>query len=126
VQRELREGARRPFNYWLRVAGATAGALLLYVVHQSASGNQAAQGLQLFTSLHLLLLALILVMVPAMSADCIAREKREDTLGLLFLTPLTAMGIVAARAHQKGKIRSATRPAAMKVIQKTLRCMRLV
>lgn len=33
------------------------------------------------------------------------------------------MGIVAARAHQKGKIRSATRPAAMKVIQKTLRCM---
>ena len=97
VQRELREGARRPFNYWLRVAGATAGALLLYVVHQSASGNQAAQGLQLFTSLHLLLLALILVMVPAMSADCIAREKREDTLGLLFLTPLTAMGIVAGK-----------------------------
>ena len=33
------------------------------------------------------------------------------------------MGIVAKSAHQKGKTRSATRPAAMKVIQKTLRCM---
>jgi len=33
------------------------------------------------------------------------------------------MGMVAARAHQKGKTKSATRPAAMKVIQKTLRCM---
>jgi ABC-type transport system involved in multi-copper enzyme maturation permease subunit len=97
VQRELREGARRPFNYWLRVAGATAGVLLLYSIHSSAGGNQAAEGLQLFTSLHVLLLALICCMVPAMSADCIARETREGTLGLLFLTPLTAMGIVLGK-----------------------------
>ena len=97
IQRELREGARRPFNYWLRVAGASAGVLLLYSINKSAGGNQAVGGLQLFTGLHEMLLALICVMVPAMSADCVAREKREGTLGLLFLTPLTAMGIVAGK-----------------------------
>jgi ABC-type Na+ efflux pump permease subunit len=97
VQRELREGARRPFNYWLRVAGAAAGVALLYVINQSENGDQAAEGLRLFTGLHEMLLALICVMVPAMSADCITREKREGTLGLLFLTPLTAMGIVAGK-----------------------------
>ena len=32
-----------------------------------------------------------------MSADCISRETREGTLGLLFLTPLTAMGIVIGK-----------------------------
>jgi len=97
VQRELREGARRPFNYWLRVAGAAAGVALLYVINQSENGDQATEGLRLFTGLHEMLLALICVMVPAMSADCIAREKREGTLGLLFLTPLTAMGIVVGK-----------------------------
>jgi ABC-type transport system involved in multi-copper enzyme maturation permease subunit len=97
VQRELREGARRPFNYWLRVAGAAAGVALLYIINQSENGNQATEGLRLFTGLHEMLLALICVMVPAMSADCIAREKREGTLGLLFLTPLTAMRIVVGK-----------------------------
>ena len=97
VQRELREGARRPFNYWLRVAGATAAVLLLYSINQSAGGNQAAEGLRLFTGLHEMLLVLICLMVPAMSADCIAREAREGTLGLLFLTPLTAMGVVVGK-----------------------------
>ena len=97
VRRELREGARRPFNYWLRVAGAAAGVAMLCVIHQSSDGNQAADGLRLFTGLHGMLLVLICVMVPAMSADCIAREKREGTLGLLFLTPLTPMGVVVGK-----------------------------
>ena len=98
VQRELREGARRPFNYWLRVAGAAAGVFLLCVVHYGGDGNPASDGLRLFTGLHEMLLALICVMVPAMSADCIAREKREGTLGLLFLTPLKPMGVVAGKS----------------------------
>ena len=55
------------------------------------------EGLRLFTGLHEMLLVLICVMVPAMSADCIASEKREGTLGLLFLTPLTAMGVVVGK-----------------------------
>jgi ABC-type Na+ efflux pump permease subunit len=39
----------------------------------------------------------ICLAVPAMAADSIAREKREGTLGLLFLTPLSATGIVLGK-----------------------------
>jgi len=76
------------------VAGAAAGVLLLYTLSQGVDRNRAAVGLRLFVGLHEMLLLLICVLVPAMSADCIARENREGTLGLLFLTPLTPMGIV--------------------------------
>jgi ABC-type transport system involved in multi-copper enzyme maturation permease subunit len=98
VQRELREGARRPFNYWLRVGGASAGVWLLFVLSKrDLYSEPSTAGLHLFISLHLMMLALICVIVPAMSADCIAREKREGTLGLLFLTPLSAMGIAMGK-----------------------------
>jgi ABC-type transport system involved in multi-copper enzyme maturation permease subunit len=97
VQRELRQGARRPFNFWLRVGGAAGGTVLLYLVTRSAREGEPALGIRLFADLHTLLLALICAIVPAMSADCIAREKREGTLGLLFLTPLTAGGIVVGK-----------------------------
>ena len=97
VQRELREGARRPFNYWLRVGAGAAG--LLVVVYQTHGRNvgDKEMGVVLFGELHLLLMGLICLVVPWMTADCIAREKREGTLGLLFLTPLTAGGIVAGK-----------------------------
>jgi len=97
VHRELREGARRPFNYWLRVAAAAVGVFLLYSILKNSDGNPATAGLRLFTSLHTLMLWLIVLLVPAMGADCIAREKREGTLGLLFLTPLNAVGVVAGK-----------------------------
>jgi ABC-type transport system involved in multi-copper enzyme maturation permease subunit len=98
VQRELREGARRPFNYWLRVGGAMAGVWLLFVISKRDEYHeQAAAGLHLFTSLHQMMLALICLIVPAISAECISREKREGTLGLLFLTPLTALGVVVGK-----------------------------
>jgi hypothetical protein len=54
-------------------------------------------GIQVIEIIHGLLLGLILVFVPAITADCIARERREGTLGLLFLTPLTASGIVLGK-----------------------------
>jgi len=97
VRRELREGARRPFNYWLRVAGAAAGVLLLCIINLGSDADLSVVGLRLFTGLHKMLLMLICAMVPAMSADCIAREKREGTLALLFLTPLTPMGVVVGK-----------------------------
>jgi ABC-type Na+ efflux pump permease subunit len=104
VQRELREGARRPFNYWLRVGAGAAGLLLVVYVTQIQARNVAENmmGLFLFPRLHFLLMGLICLVVPCMTADCIAREKREGTLGLLFLTPLTAGGIVAGKGMAHG------------------------
>jgi ABC-type Na+ efflux pump permease subunit len=99
AQRELREGARRPFNYWLRVGAGAAGLLLVVYVTQiqAREVKESEMGLFLFPRLHFLLMGLICLMVPCMTADCIARERREGTLGLLFLTPLTAGGIVAGK-----------------------------
>jgi ABC-type transport system involved in multi-copper enzyme maturation permease subunit len=97
IQRELREGARRPFNHRLRVLAAAAGTLLLWIVVANLHKPAATVGTWLFTCLHALLLWLICLFVPSMTADCVAREKREGTLGLLFLTPLTAMGIVLGK-----------------------------
>ena len=98
VQRELREGARRPFNYWLRVGAASAGLLaVVYITAENRNETEKVMGQNLFAGLHVLLIGLICLVVPLMTADCIAREKREGTLGLLFLTPLTAGGIVAGK-----------------------------
>jgi ABC-type Na+ efflux pump permease subunit len=104
VQRELREGARRPFNYWLRVGAGAAGVLLVVYVteFQAANVPESLMGLFLFPRLHFFLMGLICLMVPCMTADCIAREKREGTLGLLFLTPLTPGGIVAGKGLAQG------------------------
>jgi ABC-type Na+ efflux pump permease subunit len=95
VQRELRETARRPLNAWLRLGGALGGVIVFCSV--AAHSSFAVVGAQLFSRIHLLLLGLICGLVPALTADCIARERREGTLGLLFMTPLTASGIVLGK-----------------------------
>jgi hypothetical protein len=97
VQCELRQASRRAVNFWLRVLGGAGGTVLLCVIAGNNQSGAATLGIRLFTALHCLLLVLILGIVPAMTADCIARERREGTLGLLFLTNLTAAGIVVGK-----------------------------
>lgn len=98
MQRELREGARRPFNYWLRVGAAGCGlAAVVHITSISRYTGEKVMGQYLFAGLHVALMGLICLVVPLMTADCIAREKREGTLGLLFLTPLKAGGIVIGK-----------------------------
>ncbi len=98
VQRELREGARRPVNHRLRFGSAAVGTLLLWFIVATVDRPSAQMGSWLLAGLHTLLLLLILLVVPGLTADCIAREKREGTLGLLFLTPLSAGDIVAGKS----------------------------
>jgi len=95
VQRELRETARRPINHWLRLGGALGGVVMLCVVTSDLPFSSV--GTELFSHLHVLLLCLICGLVPALTADCIARERRDGTLGLLFMTPLTASSIVVGK-----------------------------
>ncbi|MGA2750374.1 MAG: ABC transporter permease [Verrucomicrobiota bacterium] len=95
VQRELRDGARRPFNHWLRVGGGIGAVIVFWAESWDVPASVA--GIRLFMSLHRLVLAMIFCVVPALTADCIARERREGTLGLLFLTPLRAWEIVVGK-----------------------------
>ena len=96
VRRELQAGARHPFNHWLRVAGLCAALVVLFGANfQEVPISEA--GSQIFEGLNIVLLASIFCVVPAITADCIARERREGTLGLLFLTPLHAWEIVLGK-----------------------------
>jgi len=102
VQRELRESARRSANRRLRLASAILGTLMIAVLVTTAGGPEAGLGSRLLGGIHTLLLVVILLVVAPLAADCIAREHREGTLGLLFLTPLNAGGIVAGKALAQG------------------------
>jgi ABC-type Na+ efflux pump permease subunit len=98
IERELRAEARRDVNYWLR--GLAAG-VLIGVFVSLALGAQVALdqlGAALFTSMRRTLLLAFWIIVPLMTADCVNREKREGTLGLLFLTPLTILDVILAKA----------------------------
>lgn len=54
-------------------------------------------GWRLFSALNTSILFTILLVGPVVTADCIAQEKREGTLGLLFLAPLSARDIVVSK-----------------------------
>jgi ABC-type transport system involved in multi-copper enzyme maturation permease subunit len=101
IARELRASARQPFTYYLRVVGVTALLLasLLFGLHY---GFEPALGRRLFGALHGTLFGAIWLLVPMLTADCISRERREGTLGLLFLTPLTGTDIVVAKGLVHG------------------------
>ena len=102
VLRELREGARRPVNRRLRFWSAAIGLLLLWLILASLRGSGVSSGGFLLVGLHTFLIVMIFLIVPALTADCIARERRDGTLGLLFLTPLSANGIVAGKLLVQG------------------------
>lgn len=96
VEREMRASARQSFTYSLRGLGvavlAAASVLFGWRV-----GFGAGVGRDLFMALHCTLFGAIWVLVPMLAADCISRERREGTLGLLFLTPLKGRDIVVAK-----------------------------
>jgi ABC-type transport system involved in cytochrome c biogenesis permease component len=99
IARELRAESRKPFTYWLRVLGA---GLLWVVVLLSWGDGPSNRGDRLFQTLHAALFFSIWVFVPLVTADCISRERREGTLGLLFLTPLKAGHIAVAKSLAHG------------------------
>ncbi len=101
IGRELRAAARHSFSYYLRVLGVTA-MLLASLLFGMENGFSPDRGAALFASLHLTLFMAIWILVPLLTADCISRERREGTLGLLFLTPLTANGVVLAKGLAHG------------------------
>jgi len=97
VARELRVRARLPGTHrlrWLVAGGALIISLSLVL---DTAGKPATAGQTTFYSLAGLAMVFCLFEGPRCTADCLSREKREGTLGLLFLTDLGGVDVVLGK-----------------------------
>lgn len=105
VARELRVASRRRGTTWLRVVMAAFGVLacLQWFGGGLVAVNPAAAGRGAFQMLSVLGLVLVLG-APIFTADCISHERREGTLGLLFLTTLKSHDVVLGKFTVTGLV----------------------
>src|ERR1041384_7007161 len=98
VQRELRVAARRWSTYWVRtfVAALVVVACAWIVFANLGEPPHAVAQILFFSVAGGALLYSLLIGVRA-TADCLSEEKREGTLGLLFLTNLKGYDVVAGK-----------------------------
>src|SRR5580658_8443514 len=92
VERELRVRARSPAGYWTRFGAALAGTLLC-VSMLTINANPSFIGAFVFNGL--MVAAFILCSFSGfLTVDGISRERREGTLGLLFLTRVRPLDVL--------------------------------
>lgn len=104
VQRELIVRARRPGPHWTRWTVAALAALVtLQVIVTLGGGATGAQSAGQWAYSFLLWLAGPLVVAAGLlTADALTAERREGTLGLLFLTDLRGYDIVLGKLASHG------------------------
>jgi len=98
VARELRVAARRPSTYRVRSGAALVLILLgtwLFLMKQNESRQAIAMGLFCMSTGGLVLYCLLSGV--RYTSDCLSEEKREGTLGLLFLTDLKGYDVVLGK-----------------------------
>jgi ABC-type transport system involved in cytochrome c biogenesis permease component len=97
AERELRVASRRKATYRTRfgsVAVATTIFLAVVAVLQSNGTPSGVLGPQIFRIMAVVCFLYCLIGGARTTADCLSEEKREGTLGLLFLTDLTGRDVV--------------------------------
>ena len=97
IVRELRELSRQGQLFWIRVIAAAIafGTTAFLLLDRTFLGREV--GIYIFGALNHILFFTIIAIGPLITADCIAREKREGTLGLLLLSPLTPRDIILSK-----------------------------
>lgn len=97
VWRELAVGARQTSTQRARIiaGGIVVGIFILFLIAQSGPPQQV--GRMLFGISAFLLFAQALLSGVRYTADALSEEKREGTLGLLFLTPLRSGEVVLGK-----------------------------
>jgi ABC-type transport system involved in cytochrome c biogenesis permease component len=95
VERELRTMARRRGTYWFRVLFAFSGVMLGAFVYLVNLQSPASDFASIFISI-LSGLAVVYSLFAGMifTADCLSEERRDGTLGLLFLTDLKGYDVI--------------------------------
>lgn len=98
VERELRVTARQKLTYGGRTASAAVAILLFFWIYgTSGGGGVASLSRNIFSFLAAAYFGLCLFAGIHQTADCISREKRMKTLGLLFLTDLRGYDIALGK-----------------------------
>ncbi|MEO8426967.1 MAG: ABC transporter permease subunit [Verrucomicrobiota bacterium] len=98
VGRELRVAARRRGTYWTRFYAALVAIVVSAIVCGFMRESPPAQlGPALFSPLAVMLFSFCLFAGMWNTADCVSEEKREGTLGLLFLTDLKGYDVVLGK-----------------------------
>jgi ABC-type transport system involved in multi-copper enzyme maturation permease subunit len=98
VERELRVAARRRATYWVRAGFAFGGIVIGFFVFL-ATYRSSAQSFSesLFSAIAFICLFFSLFAGVRYTADCLSEEKRDGTLGLLFLTDLSGYDVVLGK-----------------------------
>ena len=95
VERELRVAARQRGTYFTRLGAVVAGlAVGAWIMLIPFIRNSRELGIALFSSMAVVTFVYSLLIGVRTTADCLSEEKREGTLGLLFLTDLKGYDIV--------------------------------
>jgi hypothetical protein len=95
VERELRVAARLRGSYWSRFAAAGLGVLLTFwALWATRQAPSTLSGAVLFKTLGVALFIYAAAAGTRLTTDCLSEEKREGTLGLLFLTDLKGYDVV--------------------------------
>ncbi len=98
AERELRVAARKPLTFWTRWAAAVGCLILWFVMALANRRLSIAQFSQmLLTAFAVVVFAFALLSGIFLTSDCLSEEKREGTLGLLFLTDLKGHDIVVGK-----------------------------
>lgn len=96
--REFRSGARQPWTHRIRWLTATLFfVLLLWLLWVHDVLKFGGSAYRVFESLSNITLVYCLLIAAARSSDAISSERREGTLGLLYLTELNSLEIVAGK-----------------------------
>ena len=98
VDRELRVASRQRATYFTRFGAVLAGvAIGGWIMLMPWIRSPQKLGLALFIALSLITFIYSIMVGVRTTADCISEEKREGTLGLLFLTDLKGYDIVLGK-----------------------------
>jgi hypothetical protein len=99
VERELRVAARLTGTYKRRafVAAIVALVSMVMLLVGGFADSPSAVGTAMFGTLSYLLLGYCLLEGVRKTADCLSEERREGTLGLLFLTDLKGYDIILGK-----------------------------
>lgn len=98
ADRELRAAARQKATYRIRwVTAAVFFGLLVWMLWVFGGFRSNVAGPRIFQALSSVTFFYCLIIGAMRTADCISWEKREGTLGLLFLTNLNSAEILAGK-----------------------------